>query len=78
MSLIGCTINLKVKHWGGLNSESTPSSLQYSMVLIGSWIPDSGKSGMGTGMEMDPPIPGKSGMGMGMGIGGSVPCLPAP
>ena len=37
--------NLKVKHWGSLNS--TP--LQYSMVL--SWIPDSGKSGMAVGMD---------------------------
>ncbi len=62
----------KVKHCGGLNS--TP--LQSSMVLIGTWIPDAGKSGMGMGM--DPPIRGKSGMGIGIGIGGSVPCLPAP
>ena len=55
--LIGCTINLKVKHWGSLNS--TP--LQYSMVL--SCIPDSGKSGMGMGM--DPPSPANRGWGWG-------------
>ncbi len=57
ISLIGCTINLKVKHWGSLNS--TP--LQYSMVL--SWIPDSGKSGMGMGM--DPRSPANRGWGWG-------------
>ena len=54
----GSTINLKVKHWGSLNS--TP--LQYSMVL--SWIPDSGKSGMAVGM--DPRSPANRGSGMGM------------
>ncbi len=41
--------NLKVTHWGSLNS--TP--LQYSMVL--SWIPDSGKSGMGMGVDLRSP-----------------------
>ena len=41
----GSTINLKVRHWGSLNS----IPLQYSMVL--SWIPDSGKSGMAVGMD---------------------------
>jgi hypothetical protein len=64
MSLIGCTINLKVKHGGSLNS--TP--LQYSMVL--SWIPDSGESGMGMGL--DPRSPANRGWGWGWGSG--VPC----
>ena len=57
-SLICCTINLKVKHGGSRNS--TP--LRYSMVL--SLIPDSGKSGMGMGM--DPRSPANRGSGMGM------------
>ena len=80
MSLIGCTINLKIKHWGSLNS--TP--LQYSMVL--SWIPDSdsGKSGMGMGMIPDPPAnrgwdphprsPANRGWGRGWGSARGVPC----
>jgi hypothetical protein len=61
---------------------STP--LQYSMVL--SWIPDSGKSGMGMGMDPRSPAnrgwgwgwtpdPRQIGDGMGMGLGGSVPCF---
>ena len=56
-SLFGRTINLKVKHWGSRNS--TP--LRYSMVL--SLIPDSGKSGMGMGM--DPQSPANRGWGWG-------------
>jgi hypothetical protein len=60
-SLIGCTINLKVKHWEGLNS--TP--LQYSMVL--SCIPDSGKSGTRMGMGMDPRSPAYLNRGWGWG-----------
>ncbi len=49
------------------------------------WTPDSGKSGVGVGVDPrspanrgwdphPPAIPGKSGMGVGVGIGGSVPC----
>ncbi len=55
MSLIGCAINLKVKHWGSLNS--TP--LQCSMAL--SWTRDSGKSGMGMGVAVVDPRAGDRG-----------------
>ncbi len=74
MSLVGCAINLQVKHWG-----SSPELYPFA-VLNGTQL-DPRFWPIGDGDGDGPPIPGKSGMRMGtvarMGIGGSVPwCKP--
>jgi hypothetical protein len=71
-------LTIKVKHLGSLNS--TP--LQYSMVLRVSCIPDSGKSGMGMGVDprspanrgWDPHPRSPANRGWGWGWGSGVPC----